>query len=90
MSNRDDEIAARREAEWSDLGAGLGRVPARDDFSSGDWSNDGMGSGGSGGSGMRPVNTSAPREQWKGRRRMAWVALCAVLIVTSLAIFYIP
>lgn len=39
---------------------------------------------------MRPVDTGAPREQWKGRRRMAWVALFAVIVVTSLAIFYIP
>lgn len=90
MNGRDDDIAARREAELSDLGAGLGRspsVPNRYD----EWgTSDDSGYNNDTGSGMRPINVAAPRDQWKGRRRMAWIALFAVLTVTGLSIFYIP
>lgn len=78
----DDLAQHRREfGEPSDLGYGLG--------------GHGFDSGFRGDvpdvSGMRPTDTSpAPREQWKGRRRMAWIALISTIAVTALAIFYIP
>ena len=34
--------------------------------------------------------TPDPKIRWQNRRRMAWIALTSILVVTSLAFFIVP